>query len=108
MSQLDLKDTNLYKLNGAILLLTFLLARVLYVPFALLIYAAQYHNWDVWLALKSMYPVCHFFNAVLVLLQTYWYLALVSIAMRTTRRRGAVTSASSHPRLGTSGDNKCD
>ena len=35
-------------------------------------------------------------------------LALVSIAMETIKRTGAVTSASSRLRLGTSGDGKRD
>lgn len=84
--QLDLKNTLLYRINGLILLITFLLARVLYTPLAVLIYAGQYHSWSIWSALNAMYPVCHFFNTVQCILQTYWYLAIVNIALGTVRR----------------------
>ena len=107
--QLGLKNTFLYRINGLVLLTSFLLVRVLYSPLAILIYAGQYHNWNIWSALKAMYPVCHFFNTVQFLLQTYWYLAIVNIALgavrRTTNKPVTFLAQSSNARTS---DVKCD
>ena len=86
LMQLGLKKTLLYRINGLLLLTTFLLVRVLYTPLAVLIYAGQYHSWSVWSALNAMYPICHFFNTVQFILQTYWYLAIVNIALGTVKK----------------------
>ena len=108
-TQLGLKNTLLYRINGLILLISFLLVRVLYTPLAILIYAGQYHNWNIWSALNSMYPVCHFSNSVQFVLQTYWYLAIVSIALGTVRRpRNKSAIFLAHSNDETTGDVKCD
>ena len=78
--QFKLDSSLLYRLIGLALLLTFFLARVANLPLVTLLYAAQYHDWSLSAALTSMTPVCHFFNSVQLLLQTFWFLSLLRIA----------------------------
>lgn len=84
---LGLDRSFLYRLTGLALFPVFFLARVANLPLVTLLYAAQYHNWSLPSALTTMTPVCHFFNSVQFLLQTYWFLSLLRIAAATHCKR---------------------
>ena len=85
-TQLGMADTNFYTLNGALLILFFLVFRVLFVPITVTIYAAQYHQWDVVQALGRMTRICHLCNAIQFCLQLYWFVCLLQLAARVVGR----------------------
>ena len=83
--QLGLTSNIFYAVNGALLIITFLASRILFVPISISIYAAQYHGWDVMQALRSMRIVCHLGNALQFCIQFYWFLLLLRMAARVVR-----------------------
>ena len=84
-TQLKLDNTTCYKINGLILIPIFFVARILNIPLAFLAYAAQYHSWDIWTAIKSMTLFCHFCNVGQWLLQLYWFTAIIGIVTGAVR-----------------------
>ena len=66
--------------NGIILVLLFLLIRILNYPIAVLVYAAQYHDWSIWLALSALYPMCHILSALQFSLQAFWFYQIVRVS----------------------------
>lgn len=83
--QLGLTNNLFYTINGALLIMAFLISRVLFVPIAVSILAAQYHQWDIFKALASMTRLCHFCNFLQFSLQFYWFLLLVRLAANVVR-----------------------
>ena len=71
--QLGLTKSRVYVANGIILLLLFFVMRILNYPIAVLVYAAQYHNWSIWSALKNLYPMCHTLSAIQFAFQAFWF-----------------------------------
>lgn len=83
--QLRLTDNLFYTVNGALLILVFLLVRTLFVPISVSIYAAQYHHWDLLRALGSMKWICHTCNLMQFSLQLYWFVLLLRLAVGVVR-----------------------
>ena len=77
--QLGLTKSTFYVVNGIILVLLFLLIRILNYPIAILVYTAQYHNWNIWSALSALYPMCHILSALQSSLQAFWFYQIVTI-----------------------------
>lgn len=75
-------DNIFYTINGVFLILLFWASRVMFVPVTVTIYAAQYHHWDLVLALRSMRIICHIGNALQFCFQAYWFVLLVRLAWR--------------------------
>ena len=71
--QLGLTKSRVYMVNGIILILLFFVMRILNYPIAVLVYAAQYHNWSIWSALKNLYPLCHTLSAIQFAFQAFWF-----------------------------------
>ena len=80
--QLKQQKSMVYFLNGVILIPTYFIVRILNLPVVFTLYAAQHHNWNVWTAVRAMYPICHIFNLVQFSLQIVWFSAIVRIAMK--------------------------
>ena len=78
-------NSTLYTLNGALLVVVFLLVRVLFVPITVSIYAAQYHQWDIFEALGRMTRICHLCNLLQFSFQFYWFIQLVRLASSVVR-----------------------
>ena len=76
----------LYTLNGALLIVVFLIVRVLFVPITVAIYAAQYHRWDIPEALGKMRGICHLCNLLQFSLQLYWFVQLLRLAGHVVRK----------------------
>ena len=71
--QLGLTKSRIYMVNGIILILLFFVMRILNYPIAVPVYAAQYHNWNIWSALKNLYPLCHTLSAIQFAFQAFWF-----------------------------------
>jgi hypothetical protein len=71
-----------YMANGIILLLLFFFMRILNYPIAVLVYAAQYHDWSVWSALKNLYPMCHTLSAIQFVFQGFWLYQIVRLGAK--------------------------
>jgi len=70
---LGLTKSTFYLINGIILFTLFFIVRILNYPIAVLVYAAQYHGWNIWSALKGLYPLCHILSAVQFSFQAFWF-----------------------------------
>lgn len=77
--------STLYTLNGALLVMVFLIVRVFFVPITVSIYAAQYHNWNLFQALGTMKPICHLCNFLQFSFQFYWFVLLVRLTGAVVR-----------------------
>ena len=84
-AQLGLTDNLFYIVNGALLVVTFLLVRVMFVPLSITFYAGQYHQWDVVQALGAMRWVCHLANSLQFFFQLYWFVQLLRLARQVVR-----------------------
>ncbi len=62
------------------------MARVLNIPLTFLLFSAQYHNWNIFAAFVALYPICHVFNFLQMLLQFSLFLSIFHVA------RGAANS----------------
>ena len=82
--QLGLTHTLFYFANGFILLVLWFFIRVLNYPIAFLVYAVQYHGWNVFSALGAMHAVCHLFCLLHFGFQVYWFIQIFKIFIRTT------------------------
>lgn len=96
-TQLGKTNNVFYWLNGALLIVVFLVLRVLFVPINVAVYAAQYHQWGFGQALRSMKTICHICNTLQFSLQAYWFLLLLKLA-------GKVVKDWQHPPNGSAGD----
>jgi hypothetical protein len=90
--QLSLTHTSFYFINGVVLLVLWFFIRVLNYPIALLLYAVQYHDWNILLALGGMGAVCHPFCLLLFGFQTYWFIQIFKISVRTTMSKSQKAS----------------
>ena len=90
--QLGLTHTLLYFVNGVILLVLWFFVRVLNYPIALLLYAVQSHAWNIFSALGAMHTVCHPFCLLHFGFQTYWFIQIFKISIRTTMSKSKKTS----------------
>ena len=55
-----------------------------------LVYAAQYHSWDVYRALLHMRMVCYVTIILEMTLQTYWFTFIVRVAFSDLCKRRVV------------------
>lgn len=85
--QLGLTKSVFYTINGAVLIVVFLLVRVLNMPACFLIYAAQYHQWNLVDALAHMKWSCYAGISTVIFLQTYWFMALLKLMCGVVRTR---------------------
>ncbi len=86
--QLNLHQTALATIIGALGVLTFFIFRLLNTPLTILLFAAQQHDWDLLAAASAMKPMCHVALGLEFLLQLYWFSAIVVVAanaISTTR-----------------------
>ena len=81
-TQLKQQKSKIYFWNGVILLPIYFVVRILNLPLTFLTYAAQFHNWDLFAALKSMFLICHAFNVIQLSLQFIWFSAIIRIAIK--------------------------
>ena len=66
-----------YFVNG---FLVWFILLVLKFPIMILIYAAQYHNWDVYKALFHMTTTCYVSMSLELSLQIYWFIFVLGVA----------------------------
>lgn len=84
-AQLGMTDNLFYVVNGALLVITFLLVRVMFVPLSISFYAGQYHQWDMVQALGAMRWICHLANFIQFAFQLYWFVQLLRLARQVVR-----------------------
>ena len=65
--------------------MVFLIARLLNVPIAILVYTAQYHEWNVMKALATMRWMCHTGNLIQFLFMLNWFIRLLLVARNVIR-----------------------
>ena len=75
-----MEDTAFYFFNGVSLILVQLVVRVLNWPIVILIYTAQYHNWDFIAAFNSLYIVCIVSTTTWQVLELYWFYLILKLA----------------------------
>jgi hypothetical protein len=90
--QLGLTHTSFYFINGVVLLVLWFFVRVLNYPMALLLYAVQFHDWNVFSALGGMHAICHSFCLLHLGFQTYWFIQKLKISIRTTMSKSQKAS----------------
>ena len=83
--QLQMQSTILYFMNGVALVLVQLVVRVLNWPIVVLIYAAQYHAWDVWASLHDLYLLCFVCTITWQVLELYWFWMIVQLVAGFTK-----------------------
>ena len=81
--QLGQDKTTVYLLNGFLLVFVFFVVRILNIPFALLVYAAQYHNWDIMKAVFHLRLACYVFIILQYIMQFYWFVLIVKLALQS-------------------------
>jgi hypothetical protein len=74
-----MQETTLYFLNGMSLVLVQLVARVLNWPLVIIIYTAQYHNWDFIASFNSLYTVCIVSTGMWQILEFHWFWMIVQL-----------------------------
>lgn len=85
--QLEMQDSIVYYANGLALILVQLVVRVLNWPIVIMIYAAQYHNWDVVKALYSLYPLCIVSTTIWQILELYWFWMIIQLVAGFTKKK---------------------
>ena len=83
--QLGLTKNVWYTINGAVLILVFLLVRVLNMPMCIVVYAAQYHQWSIMDTLRHLRWTCYAGIVTDVLIQGYWFISLLTLARGVIR-----------------------
>ena len=86
-TQLQLGDTVLYYTNGVSLVLVQLVVRVLNWPLVVVIYAAQYHNWDIVSSLYHLYPMCIIATTIWQSLEMYWFWMIIQLIAGYTKKK---------------------
>jgi hypothetical protein len=79
LKQFQMQETTLYFLNGMSLVLVQLVARVLNWPLVIIIYTAQYHNWDFIASFNSLYTVCIVSTGMWQILEFHWFWMIVQL-----------------------------
>ena len=69
-----------YFVNRFLAVFTWFVLHVLKFPIMILIYAAQYHNWDVYKALFHMTTTCYVSMSLELSLQIYWFILILGVA----------------------------
>lgn len=64
-------------------MVVFFIVRILNVPFTLLVYAAQYHNWDIVSALLRLRIVCYIAIFLQYILQIYWFVLIIRLGLKS-------------------------
>ncbi len=59
------------------------MVRILNIPFVLLVYAAQYHNWNIVAALRKLRVVCYVAILLQYCLQLYWFNLILRLALKS-------------------------
>ena len=85
LTQLQMQSTMLYFMNGVALVVVQLVVRVLNWPIVVLIYAAQYHAWDVWASLHDLYLLCFVCTITWQVLELYWFWMIVQLVAGFTK-----------------------
>lgn len=73
----------MYIANGFLLVFVFFVVRILNIPFAITVYAAQYHNWNFISALLRLRLVCYIFIGLQYIMQLYWFILIVKLALKS-------------------------
>ena len=81
--QLGQDKTMVYIFNGFLLVFVFFVVRILNIPLVLMVYAAQYHNWNIVAALQRLRLVCYVSIILQYFLQFYWFIKIVKLALRS-------------------------
>lgn len=74
-----MQDTTFYLLNGVALVLVQLVVRLLNWPVVIIIYTAQYHNWDFVSAFNRVYNMCIVCTTVWQVLEIYWFWMIIQL-----------------------------
>ena len=74
--QLNLQHTTLYRLTGIATLIVQFVTRILNWPLCILIYAAQYHDWDMVKAIHGLHSICIISMILWQVLETYWFMKI--------------------------------
>lgn len=83
VQQLGQDKTMVYLLNGFLLVFVFFVVRILNIPFTLMVYAAQYHSWNIVAALRRLRLVCYIAIGLQYVLQFYWFILIVKLALKS-------------------------
>ena len=83
--QLGQERTLCYKVNGYLLLVTFFVVRLLNIPFDVIVYAAQYHGWNIFQALLKLHLTCYVSIIIMYIMQIYWFSMIFKLAMKGLR-----------------------
>lgn len=95
--QLGQERTKFYLVNGYLLVVAFFVVRILNIPFVILVYAAQYHNWSIMEALYHLKISCYVFIILQYCLQIYWFTLILKLALRSLSERSKKPEASVIP-----------
>ena len=60
----------------------FFTVRILNIPFALTVYAAQYHNWEIMATLYQLRLVCYISIILQYILQIYWFILILKLVLK--------------------------
>ena len=74
--QLNLQHTTLYRLTGIATLIVQFVTRILNWPLCILVYAAQYHDWDMVKAIHGLHSICIISMILWQVLETYWFMKI--------------------------------
>ena len=85
--QLKLQDTRLYFLSGVAVVVVQFVFRILDWPACILLYAAQYHNWDVIKAIYGLHAICIVSIVFWQVMETYWFVKVLTIVRSFTREK---------------------
>jgi len=80
--QLGQEKTPCYKANGYLLVFIFFVVRILNIPFDVIVYAAQYHNWNIFRALQKFQLSCYVSIFLMYIMQIYWFAMILTLALR--------------------------
>lgn len=88
---MNLQDSLLYLVNGVSVVLVQFVVRILNWPATIVVYAAQYHNWDIVAAVKSLYTLCIVCTVTWQVLEIYWFWLIIQLSAGFAREKKKVT-----------------
>ncbi len=79
-----------YFVNGFLAVVVWFFVRILKLPFMVMVYAAEYHNWNIYKALLHMRVVCYVSITLEMTMQVYWFIFIVRVALGDLCKRRVV------------------
>lgn len=67
--------------------LAWFVTRILKVPLAILLCAAQYYNWDIMKTLLRLKVICYVVITLEMTLQVYWFIFVLRVALKDLCKR---------------------